>query len=91
MKVRVIFTFECKEEDDYIAKADELITSARERNESIDQYADVEIIGNDLIYGIVCNGSVIAMFMNTVDRDDVLSFLADRYDDCKFTEFNKAE
>jgi len=44
---------------------------------------------DDLIYGIVCNGSVIAMFMNIPDRDDVLSFLKDKYDDCNFTEFER--
>jgi hypothetical protein len=44
---------------------------------------------DDLIYGIVCNGRVIAMFMNVVDRDDVLGFLADRYEDCDFTMFDK--
>jgi len=44
MKVRVYFTFECNENDDYISKADEIITKNREVGNSIDLYADLEII-----------------------------------------------
>ena len=36
-------------------------------------------------YEIWCNGKLIAQFDNRQDRDDCLDFLADKYEDCKFT------
>ncbi len=42
----------------------------------------------DLKFGIITNRSLIAVFENEIDRDDCLSFLAERYRDCAFTKIN---
>ena len=39
-------------------------------------------------YKIMCNGIVIAIFINEHDRDICMELLAEKYNDCEFTKFD---
>lgn len=52
---------------------------------------DIEFDETMLSYVIVIKGEVIGAFQNSIDRDDFLSFLQDRYKDVKFTAINLEE
>ena len=42
----------------------------------------------DLNFGIVVDKRLIAVFGNSRGRDDCLSFLTEKWDDCKFIKIN---
>jgi hypothetical protein len=52
---------------------------------------DISFSEYDLPYVISIKGKVIGAFQNSIDRDDCMSFLQERYEDVKFTAINLEE